>query len=314
MAQNPQQPNNSANFPFLYQNQYYQNQLYYPYNSQPNSITQGKINQVNINTPPPPGFLNYNSQPSPPGTTSSVAQPTLQSQQSYNFPYYPSYQYPYYYQQTQQAQKPQSLYSNNIYNSQPQTQSQPPPLPFEQPPPPPGCPPQVNSINSSINNNNSIPIINNTKEQQQNKNNQYNQIKLNTNSNINQNSFQPAYIAVQPEKPKNNLENNNNNNIKTEMKNKKQENDVYPQSLKTYIANMYRKCPKSKLDILDKELKKLIDDAKLRNALHIIKWEDMDLPLSCQDIKPEIKTEENQTLSNSLLLNNNNKKKRKKRK
>jgi len=41
---------------------------------------------------------------------------------------------------------------------------------------------------------------------------------------------------------------------------------------------MYKECPKDKIDILDNELKRLIDDAILRKALYTIEWEKMELP------------------------------------
>jgi len=41
---------------------------------------------------------------------------------------------------------------------------------------------------------------------------------------------------------------------------------------------MYQECPKEKYNILETELAKLIEDAKKRNALYTIKWENMGLP------------------------------------
>jgi len=45
-----------------------------------------------------------------------------------------------------------------------------------------------------------------------------------------------------------------------------------------YIKKMYQECPKEKYNILETELAKLIEDAKKRNALYTIKWENMGLP------------------------------------
>jgi len=74
---------------------------------------------------------------------------------------------------------------------------------------------------------------------------------------------------------------------------------------------MYKECPKDKIDILDNELKRLIDDAILRKALYTIEWEKMELPTSCR-VSNSMEDLNQQVLSNDLLLNNGSKKKRKK--
>jgi len=237
----------------------------------------------------PPGVTNFSSQPSPPGT--SVTQNSLQTQPGYQI--YSTYPYSYYYQQP---------YTNNPYtNPQTQTSFQPQPPPPPQQAPPPTYPPKTapeppSSIQSlpSINTTNKEKSLNNNNNNNNN-NKSYNQITYNTDT-ISNNKFTPDYISVQVEAIKNRIEKNKQ---KEEMKKKEEE---YPQSLKDYITKCYKICPKDKRDVLETELKSLITDAKLRNALFTIRWENMGLPAKCLDNPKSI---ENIVVSNNVLTNKN---------